>query len=1026
MGTFTFSTTAEAAGTLTHTLGKWDQAELTPGKYVAVYQQVSPIRYFARVANVVDDVTSPTFGAQQTVESAPSASQDLFVVALSSSKVVVMYHNAVDSKLTMRVLNIDGSDAITVGTAAAFTLTFQPLKRFNNGKKHLDAVSIDASNFYLWNTGDSGTDGSTWLLSKFNVSGDTITLSGSTLDSRTLMGGSWNFEQDFSANQTWKISKTIISGAGENILDTATTWNPADSAVSLSGGNLIATNTVSGNTRFGVRSIFSASSGKYYWETVQNAQYTTIGIAQISWSIGSANSESLGPQITYYNFSGGIFTVGGGAALGGSWVNTTYTNSDVISVAVDLDNGKIWFGKNGAWLTGDPAAGTDPAATFTPATWFAGAILQYLGANAVSTTNFGATAFTHPELVPTGYVAGLGSTLAVSANDFIIQSSKSIGVIDDEFNKIIDLSSIDLASSSGIALELSNSEYIYMEDNQKLQFNTGGVWGADFDFSATNFARVRDTIRIDDTHFGVIQTNNSSDEYLQFVRKLNNVLWQHQTNSILSTPFPEQGFDIFETASNHNGWWQNNTRTAEIGEMIYAIDTENFVVFHSPTGGNTFEMTVVNQPQPVIGPDLPTLNNLDAHYDAQDEASVITSGSNVTQWNDISGNNRHQTNSFGTRPTLEVNAANGFDCIRFTGNSFTGTSWTGGDCTITAVLKYNPALLASVQFSIAFGFGGDFSIGQWDQSSNTGFGFNNLNGDDFGNNDGKNILTNDYTVVSIYVDSGNVTSGMRLFFNSVEKAVSQIAGSTSNAITTGTTFDIGDIATNGFPMRGDICEIYLNAELLGDSDNLQLIEFLKDKWAIPDLDLVGDIIVNAGSGALQFPFDTQEGDLAVVLLVQGSGTAPILVGAGWTLIDSQLSVLTGSSYSIYSKTLVQADLDTPATFTVPNGGFNLVVYRNHNSITFKGNATGTGGTIAASGFTKDANSARVLAFYVDRDPIISVDPAGFREIDNSNITFFNMAASDILSSNYAEGSITWTVGGAGSGFGQALSILEIT
>jgi hypothetical protein len=46
---------------------------------------------------------------------------------------------------------------------------------------------------------------------------------------------------------------------------------------------------------------------------------------------------------------------------------TTYTTGDIIGVALDLDNNKLYFSKNGAWQnSGDPESGaTGTGATIT-------------------------------------------------------------------------------------------------------------------------------------------------------------------------------------------------------------------------------------------------------------------------------------------------------------------------------------------------------------------------------------------------------------------------------------------------------------------------------------------------------------------------------------------------------------------------------------------------------------------------------------------------------------------------------------
>ncbi len=51
-------------------------------------------------------------------------------------------------------------------------------------------------------------------------------------------------------------------------------------------------------------------------------------------------------------------------------VNTTYgsifSNNDIAMIAMDLDNGKFFVGKNGTWFdSSDPANGTSPAYSFT-------------------------------------------------------------------------------------------------------------------------------------------------------------------------------------------------------------------------------------------------------------------------------------------------------------------------------------------------------------------------------------------------------------------------------------------------------------------------------------------------------------------------------------------------------------------------------------------------------------------------------------------------------------------------------------
>ena len=60
---------------------------------------------------------------------------------------------------------------------------------------------------------------------------------------------------------------------------------------------------------------------------------------------------------SYNGFNGLKFHDANAVAYG-----NVFTLNDVIGVALDLDNGKIWWAKNNVWQdSGDPAAGTNEA-----------------------------------------------------------------------------------------------------------------------------------------------------------------------------------------------------------------------------------------------------------------------------------------------------------------------------------------------------------------------------------------------------------------------------------------------------------------------------------------------------------------------------------------------------------------------------------------------------------------------------------------------------------------------------------------
>jgi len=106
------------------------------------------------------------------------------------------------------------------------------------------------------------------------------------------------------------------------------------------------------------------TSGKYYWETKFEAlsgsnPYAMIGILPTYYSDVGSNTYSgnatLANGFSYYLQNGYIYNNGAATAYG-----STATAGDVIGVAVDADNGKVWFSKNGTWQnSGDPTNGND-------------------------------------------------------------------------------------------------------------------------------------------------------------------------------------------------------------------------------------------------------------------------------------------------------------------------------------------------------------------------------------------------------------------------------------------------------------------------------------------------------------------------------------------------------------------------------------------------------------------------------------------------------------------------------------------
>lgn len=203
---------------------------------------------------------------------------------------------------------------------------------------------------------------------------------------------------------------SVVAGAGnDSLTDTPTNnypaWSPINKGANVtnSNGNLCATATSgAGQPAWESRATMPfPSSGKWYFEyTYSNVSgdYPVVGMTvatKLPNSTGSYfndESQSFGYFSTGEKLKGGIHSAYGSAMA----------NGDVLNVAVDMTNGKIWFGKNGVWQgSGDPAAGTN--ATYATVDNTATLFPAQTTTTATGDVNFGQRAFAYTP--PTGFKA---------------------------------------------------------------------------------------------------------------------------------------------------------------------------------------------------------------------------------------------------------------------------------------------------------------------------------------------------------------------------------------------------------------------------------------------------------------------------------------------------------------------------------------------------------------------------------------------------------------------------------------------
>ncbi len=134
----------------------------------------------------------------------------------------------------------------------------------------------------------------------------------------------------------------------------ANQFNPA----ALSEGNTRVDFDNGTSTVYNISTI-GVSSGKWYCEikAVTIPDYAEIGIASRP-CIASGNDDKLTKNEFNYGYTANNGNVKSNNSGGSSYGNT-YDDGDIIGIALDLDNNKLYFSKNGTFQnSGDPTSGS--------------------------------------------------------------------------------------------------------------------------------------------------------------------------------------------------------------------------------------------------------------------------------------------------------------------------------------------------------------------------------------------------------------------------------------------------------------------------------------------------------------------------------------------------------------------------------------------------------------------------------------------------------------------------------------------
>ena len=232
-----------------------------------------------------------------------------------------------------------------------------------------ETVFIDGQALAPTSFGEFDADSGIWK--PINVSGLTFGTNGFYLDFEN--SGALGADVSGNTNNFTVNNLTAIDQSTDTCTNNFCTWNsliPYVGGVSFEEGNLLYKNTQNtGSVQSSAPLTFGMTSGKWYAEFEcdnRAGDYPHVGIAPTDltadpmWGIGS----SAIPMIAYgvdYNAVGNIHRLN--SVIDSSV--PSYTTGDVIGIALDLDNGRVYFSKNGTYVnSGNPSTGSNPY-TFT-------------------------------------------------------------------------------------------------------------------------------------------------------------------------------------------------------------------------------------------------------------------------------------------------------------------------------------------------------------------------------------------------------------------------------------------------------------------------------------------------------------------------------------------------------------------------------------------------------------------------------------------------------------------------------------
>lgn len=239
-------------------------------------------------------------------------------------------------------------------------------------------------------------------------------------------------------------------------------------------------------------------------------------------------------------------------------------------------------------------------------------------------------------------------------------------------------------------------------------------------------------------------------------------------------------------------------------------------------------------------------------YDAADATTITLNGSNVSQWNDKSGKNRHAIQGNASEQPLYVSkVSNGLPALQTDGNDFLSIQNTGGllqnvgNATVAIVVKYVTANYVNNSASVFVSAGSSSSLHRFTltpapTASNTRLGLLGRRSD----NDAVVTLNSSTTRASVLnsvaIQIGNIIYSSAIanhFTNGTQDLagasfpVTSGAGNTSNTTPSAGLFrNFSSASGQQLPSGCQLFEVLIFNSTLSTSDRQKLEGYLAWKW----------------------------------------------------------------------------------------------------------------------------------------------------------------------------------------------------